>query len=52
MPIIYYDFGHYGIHRVFVGGCVARGEGSSFRHKAHVHIAGQFFGWICVRSAK
>jgi len=37
---------------VFVGGCIVRGEGSSFRASAHAHIAGPFAGWICVRSAK
>ena len=39
---------------IFVGGCVKRGEGSSFRAKAHCHNckAYPYFGWICVRSAK
>ena len=42
---------------VFVGGCVERGEGSSFRRKAHAHPDNpkwthQHPGWICVRSAK
>lgn len=39
---------------IFVGGCVERGEGSSFRAKAHCHNheGSPFFGWICVRSAK
>lgn len=37
---------------VFVGGCVARGDGSSFRARAHAHWNGRFAGWICVRSAK
>ncbi len=37
---------------VFVGGCVDRGDGSSFRAKAHAHTKEPNQGWICVRSAK
>lgn len=37
---------------VFVGGCVARGDGSSFRHTAHSHTEGTHKGWICVRAAR
>ena len=39
-------------HGLFVGGCVERGDGSSFRRKAHAHVVGQWRGWICVRSGK
>lgn len=39
---------------LFVGGCVARGEGSRFRSLAHAHCgeADPHRGWICILSAK
>lgn len=37
---------------IFTGGCVERGEGSSFRAKAHGHLWGEYAGWICVRAAR
>ena len=39
---------------IFVGGCVERGEGSSFRRRAHAHNTRgtRHFGWICIRSAR
>lgn len=39
---------------VYVGGCVQRGPGSSFRAMAHTHTKANdaYRGWICVRSAK
>ena len=41
----------YGV-RLYVGGCIDRGEGSSFRRKAHAHVSDPNKGWICFRSRK
>ncbi len=37
---------------VFVGGCIDRGEGSSFRARAHAHtsLVSPHYGWVCVRA--
>jgi hypothetical protein len=43
---------HHELRGVFVGGCVARGEGSRFRAKAHAHVSGHYRGWICFLSSK
>ena len=40
------------LNGIFVGGCVSRGEGSSFRAKAHTHFDENDMAWICVRSIK
>jgi len=39
---------------VFVGGCVQRGEGSSFWAQGHAHIVkiDPWHGWICVRAVR
>lgn len=45
-----------GFRGIFIGGCIERKEGSSFRARAHAHCYKKFgdvyFGYICVRSAK
>jgi len=41
----------FAVRGVFVGGCVTRGDGSSFRAKAHAHTSGPHKGWLCFRRA-
>lgn len=44
---------HPAVKGVFVGGCVERGVGSSYRRvKAHTHIGGPYCGWICFLSRR
>lgn len=54
MPIV--DFKPYDnypqVKGVFVDGCVDRGDGSRFRHRAHSHTEGRNKGWVCVLSSK
>lgn len=54
MPEIKYpEFDQYQeLAGIFVEGCVDRGDGSSFRARAHAHTSGNNKGWICVRSRK
>jgi hypothetical protein len=42
------------LNGLFIGGCVERGDGSSFRRRAHAHnVKGTaYYGWICIRSAR
>jgi hypothetical protein len=43
-----------GLRGIFVGGCVDRGVGSSFRARGHAHNrrGDSNLGWVCIRSSK
>lgn len=42
------------IEGIFIGGCVERGVGSRFRHRAHAHTSKDdlYHNWVCVLSQK
>jgi hypothetical protein len=40
------------VQGIYTGGCIERGEGSSFRAMAHTHTTDAWAGWICVRSER